>query len=275
MSGSFKAAHQVSDGGSIVGVYGMPATVKSTSATLARTVSAVLAIAVTATAIAPGLTMASTAKRRTATPRWLTTDERATWMALVHVLVELPNHLDVQLQRDAQLTHFEYGVMARLSEESEATMQLSALAAEMNASLSRLSHVLRRLEQRGVPPALSLSNKRPHHSGRNHRNRDVGPGGSRAAPWRRSPPPRLRPPLGRADHPTPKHLPGHHRALVRRLWVCSDDMFGSRSRVLGQQCRGSGNLGAGQSAAHPGHSRPIRQPTDVRLSRLSMDSRMV
>ena len=70
-------------------------------------------------------------------------------MALVHVLVELPNHLDVQLQRDAQLTHFEYGVMARLSEESEATMQLSALAAEMNASLSRLSHVLRRLEQRG------------------------------------------------------------------------------------------------------------------------------
>lgn len=92
--------------------------------------------------------MAPRAKRSTAPARWLTADEHSAWIALIHVMVELPYHLDVQLQRDAKVTHFEYGVMARLSEEPGAAMQLSALAAEMNASLSRLSHVLRRLEQR-------------------------------------------------------------------------------------------------------------------------------
>jgi hypothetical protein len=49
--------------------------------------------------------------------------------------------LDAQLQRDADLTFFEYMVLALLSGQPGRTMPVSALAAAISASLSRLSHV--------------------------------------------------------------------------------------------------------------------------------------
>jgi len=57
--------------------------------------------------------------------------------------------LDAQLQRDAGLTFFEYMVLALLSGQPGRTMRVSALAAAISASLSRLSHVASRLEARG------------------------------------------------------------------------------------------------------------------------------
>ena len=65
------------------------------------------------------------------------------------VLELLPGVLDSQLQRDAELTHFEYFTLARLSEAPERTLRMTALSAATNASLSRLSHVIARLEERG------------------------------------------------------------------------------------------------------------------------------
>jgi DNA-binding MarR family transcriptional regulator len=82
-------------------------------------------------------------------PRWLSDEEMATWFALVGVIVRLPAALDAQLQRDAGMTHFDYLVLAGLSEAPERTMRMSDLAGSANASLSRLSHVVSRLEQRG------------------------------------------------------------------------------------------------------------------------------
>lgn len=82
-------------------------------------------------------------------PRWLTPDERATWLALASVLEVLPGALDAQLQRDAGLTFFEYMVLAMLSEQPDRTLRLSRLAAVTNGSLSRLSHVVSRLEREG------------------------------------------------------------------------------------------------------------------------------
>ena len=38
-------------------------------------------------------------------------DDLETWSALATVLEWLPAALDAQLQRDADLTHFEYGVL--------------------------------------------------------------------------------------------------------------------------------------------------------------------
>lgn len=82
-------------------------------------------------------------------PRWLTAEERASWLSLAAVLIKLPCALDAQLQRDAGLSHFEYQVMARLSEAPERSLRMSELAVLANGSLSRLSHVVNRLQGRG------------------------------------------------------------------------------------------------------------------------------
>ena len=82
--------------------------------------------------------------------RWLDTGEMAAWVRLAAVLELLPAALDAQLRRDAQLTHFDYYVLAMLSESPERTLRMTALAARTNATLPRLSHVVRRLEDRGL-----------------------------------------------------------------------------------------------------------------------------
>ncbi len=81
---------------------------------------------------------------------WLTRDQLRAWMKLVAVMELLPAALDQQLQRDADLTHFDYMVVAMLSETESRTLRMSALAAATNASLPRLSHVVSRLEKRGL-----------------------------------------------------------------------------------------------------------------------------
>jgi DNA-binding MarR family transcriptional regulator len=80
---------------------------------------------------------------------WLSADEQRTWRKLAAVLMKLPGALESQLQRDSGMTHFEYWVIALLSECPGRSLRLSTLAAQANASLSRLSHVVTRLERRG------------------------------------------------------------------------------------------------------------------------------
>jgi DNA-binding MarR family transcriptional regulator len=82
--------------------------------------------------------------------RWLTPEERAAWLRLVGVVELLPGALDAQLRREADLTHFEYYVLAMLSEAPSRTLRMTALAARTNATLPRLSHVVRKLEERGL-----------------------------------------------------------------------------------------------------------------------------
>ena len=82
-------------------------------------------------------------------PRWLDTDERQTWLSLLSVLVRLPGALDAELQCDVGLSHFEYQVMAGLSERPGRTMRISELAALTEGSLPRMSQVISRLEKRG------------------------------------------------------------------------------------------------------------------------------
>ena len=81
--------------------------------------------------------------------RWLTEDEQASWLALAGVMLRLNTALDQQLQRDSGLTHFEYLTLAMLSAEPEWTTTMSDLARTVNASASRLSHVVKKLEERG------------------------------------------------------------------------------------------------------------------------------
>lgn len=80
--------------------------------------------------------------------RWLTDAEQRAWRQLAAVLLKLPSELEAQLQRDAGMSHFEYWVLALLSEAPDRTLRLGQLASQANASLSRLSHVVSRLEKR-------------------------------------------------------------------------------------------------------------------------------
>lgn len=82
--------------------------------------------------------------------RWLNEDELAAWVRLIAVVEWLPGVLDAQLRRDAGLTHFEYYVLAMLSEAPDRTRRMSSLALQTNATLPRLSNVVRRLEDRGL-----------------------------------------------------------------------------------------------------------------------------
>jgi DNA-binding MarR family transcriptional regulator len=81
--------------------------------------------------------------------RWLTADEEAAWRVFASVLVRLPWALECELQRDSSLSFIEYHALAMLSETPDHTRRMSDLAAVTNASLSRLSHLIKRLEGRG------------------------------------------------------------------------------------------------------------------------------
>ncbi len=82
--------------------------------------------------------------------RWLTDEEMRAWLPLAGVLLKLQPALDSQLQQDSDLTLFDYLCLAMLSECPSRSRPLSELAALTNASLSRLSHVVSKLEGRGL-----------------------------------------------------------------------------------------------------------------------------
>ena len=82
-------------------------------------------------------------------PRWLSDEQQEAWREFVTVLVKLPAALEAQLQRDAGLTHMGYLVLSTLSEQDDRRLPMSRLAALASASLSRLSHVVAKLEANG------------------------------------------------------------------------------------------------------------------------------
>jgi len=81
--------------------------------------------------------------------RWLTPEEQHTWVAVAGLLLQLPGVLDAQLQRDSDLSMFDYLVLSYLSMAQDRTLRMSELAQLANGSLSRLSNVASRLERRG------------------------------------------------------------------------------------------------------------------------------
>lgn len=80
---------------------------------------------------------------------WLDDDQQATWRSFATMLAKLRWALECQLERDAGLSFIEYHALARLSEEPGHTLRMSDLATVTNASLSRLSHLVKRLESWG------------------------------------------------------------------------------------------------------------------------------
>jgi DNA-binding MarR family transcriptional regulator len=77
-------------------------------------------------------------------------EEEAAWRAIAQVMHRLRWALECQLERDADLSFIEYHTLARLSEGPNHTLRMSELAGLTNQSLSRLSHLVKRLESRGL-----------------------------------------------------------------------------------------------------------------------------
>jgi DNA-binding MarR family transcriptional regulator len=80
---------------------------------------------------------------------WLTDEQQAAWRPFAAMLFRVPAILDAQLQKDSGVNHFEYMVMVSLSEAPGRTLRMSELATMASGSLSRLSHVVARLEAKG------------------------------------------------------------------------------------------------------------------------------
>jgi DNA-binding MarR family transcriptional regulator len=85
----------------------------------------------------------------TPSPHWLTPAELATWRAFSLMTTRLLSALDAQLQADSKLSYLEYYVLVGLSERPDRAMRMSELAALVDSELSRLSHLIKRLEKRG------------------------------------------------------------------------------------------------------------------------------
>ena len=82
-------------------------------------------------------------------PVWLTQSERDAWLGLQTVMTLLPATLDSDLQGLEGITLFDYHMLAMLSEAEDRKLSMTSLASHTSASLSRLSHVVKKLESRG------------------------------------------------------------------------------------------------------------------------------
>ena len=82
-------------------------------------------------------------------PPWLDDTEMRAWLGLVQTMQLLPLALDRQLQAEAGIPHAYYILLAMLSEAPDRSLRMSRLAAVTATSLSRLSHSVARLEERG------------------------------------------------------------------------------------------------------------------------------
>jgi DNA-binding MarR family transcriptional regulator len=88
-------------------------------------------------------------QRTAVEPRWLTDGEQAVWRDFLDVIRLLMERLNRQLVEDSGMTLAEYEVLVRLSEAPQWRLRMSELADLVVNSRSRLTHTVRRLEERG------------------------------------------------------------------------------------------------------------------------------
>ncbi|WP_431997672.1 MarR family winged helix-turn-helix transcriptional regulator [Streptomyces fungicidicus] len=81
--------------------------------------------------------------------RWLNGQEKAAWTGLISLVLLLPGKLESPLREEHGITLFEYLVLSHLSEAPRRQLRMGELAFLASGSLSRLSNVIKRCEQRG------------------------------------------------------------------------------------------------------------------------------
>lgn len=86
---------------------------------------------------------------------WLSDDQQVSWRAYLEGSSRLAEALNRDLERDSALSLNEYEVLVRLSENPSWTMRMSHLADSLAHSRSRVTHTVRRLEERGLVNRVS------------------------------------------------------------------------------------------------------------------------
>jgi len=85
-----------------------------------------------------------------ARPKRLTEDQRLLWKAYRDLFQGLTSALQDQLHRDTALSGSEYSVLTALSHTPDGVLRARELGAELGWDRSRLSHLVRRMEKRGL-----------------------------------------------------------------------------------------------------------------------------
>ena len=85
----------------------------------------------------------------TAVP-WLSEDEQEAWRGFLALSRGMERAVDRQLQRDGDLSGSEYEVLVPLSESPEGALTSRELLCALGWERSRLSHLLSRMEKRGM-----------------------------------------------------------------------------------------------------------------------------
>lgn len=81
---------------------------------------------------------------------WLTPKQQRAWVAYMRVQLRMSYEMNRQLQSDSGLSLADYDVLVALSNVGDDGMRVSDLAAQIGWERSRLSHQLRRMEERGL-----------------------------------------------------------------------------------------------------------------------------
>lgn len=82
--------------------------------------------------------------------RWLTDEQLASWRAYLRGTALLQDALHHDVEAAAGLSLHEYELLVRLAEAPSSTVRMSALADDLVHSRSRLTHMVNRLEGRGL-----------------------------------------------------------------------------------------------------------------------------
>lgn len=80
---------------------------------------------------------------------WLDPEEKDAWTGVASLVWLLPGRLEAPLQKAFGLSLFDYLTLSHISEAPDRRLRMSELAYLANGSLSRLSNVVKRFEQRG------------------------------------------------------------------------------------------------------------------------------
>ncbi|WP_404286713.1 MarR family winged helix-turn-helix transcriptional regulator [Glutamicibacter arilaitensis] len=98
--------------------------------------------------------------------RWLNGREQDLWRTIREFLWQFPSAMDRQLTQDSAMQSGEYSVLAVLSEAEESSLRPAEVAQELRWDRSRLSHLLRRMEVKGLITRCSdASDRRGHQIG--------------------------------------------------------------------------------------------------------------
>src|SRR5260370_42097367 len=85
-----------------------------------------------------------------ARPRRLDEQQRLLWKSFRHVHQGLADALEAELLRDAGLSGSEYAVLVPLAHSPDGVLRARELGTELDWDRSRLSHLVRRMEKRGL-----------------------------------------------------------------------------------------------------------------------------